>query len=340
MKEKIIFQKNYTRDTALFLQEIWAKDQSINVPQLLGKLNPHLPGIIHYVNNGGVEIWEHKEATQWLLDNVYKKNTEDSTFFEQQMEEHEKVLQEIKPYWGKKVLTTKEELIELSELFRRGITGFNVFFRTAQDDRTPKDLRDKALAMREKDVFFSQNDLLLHASITTILPEVRGYENYIFASEIINPPSLDTLIERKKNFVLIDGVNTFLGDLEQFATKNSSYFFEQERVESNINEFKGQIGYKGKVSGPVKILLRREQNSEVKEGDILVSPMTTPDFLPAMQKAAAFITDEGGITCHAAIVSRELKKPCILGTKIATQVLKDGDIVEVDADSGIVRIIK
>jgi pyruvate,water dikinase len=68
--------------------------------------------------------------------------------------------------------------------------------------------------------------------------------------------------------------------------------------------------------------------------------MTTPDFMPAMERARAFVTDEGGITCHAGIVARELKKPCIIGTKIATQVLKDGDMVEVDADNGIIKIIK
>jgi pyruvate,water dikinase len=65
--------------------------------------------------------------------------------------------------------------------------------------------------------------------------------------------------------------------------------------------------------------------------------MTTPIFLPAMKKASAIITDEGGITCHAAIVSRELKKPCIIGTKIATQILKNGDLVEVDAERGIIK---
>ena len=58
-----------------------------------------------------------------------------------------------------------------------------------------------------------------------------------------------------------------------------------------------------------------------------------------MKKAAAFVTDGGGILCHAAIMARELKKPCVIGTKIATQVLKDGDLVEVDADKGIVRKI-
>jgi len=56
-----------------------------------------------------------------------------------------------------------------------------------------------------------------------------------------------------------------------------------------------------------------------------------------MKKAVAFVTDEGGITCHAAIISREMKKPCIIGTKIATRALKDGDLVEVDANKGVVR---
>ena len=65
--------------------------------------------------------------------------------------------------------------------------------------------------------------------------------------------------------------------------------------------------------------------------------MTFPNFISAMEKAAAFVTDEGGILCHAAIVAREMKKPCIIGTKIATQVLKDGELVEVDASKGIVR---
>jgi len=68
--------------------------------------------------------------------------------------------------------------------------------------------------------------------------------------------------------------------------------------------------------------------------------MTSPEFLPAMKKAKAIITDEGGVTCHAAIVSRELNIPCVIGTKVATKSLKDGDLVEVDTHQGIIRKIK
>lgn len=72
----------------------------------------------------------------------------------------------------------------------------------------------------------------------------------------------------------------------------------------------------------------------------MVCVMTLPDYVSAMKLAKAIITDEGGITCHAAIISRELGIPCIVGTKIATKILKDGDLVEVDADRGIIKIIK
>jgi len=75
----------------------------------------------------------------------------------------------------------------------------------------------------------------------------------------------------------------------------------------------------------------------IKKGGILVTSMTTIDYLPAMRKAKAIVTDDGGITCHAAIVSRELGIPCVVGTKVATQIFKTGDRVEVDANKGIVR---
>jgi pyruvate,water dikinase len=68
--------------------------------------------------------------------------------------------------------------------------------------------------------------------------------------------------------------------------------------------------------------------------------MTTPEFVPLIKLAKAIITNVGGITCHAAIVSREMNKPCIIGTKIATKVLKDGDLVEVDANRGVIKILK
>jgi pyruvate,water dikinase len=93
------------------------------------------------------------------------------------------------------------------------------------------------------------------------------------------------------------------------------------------------------IEGRVRIIFDPQKDT-FKSGKILVTGMTRPEFVPLMRKAKAIITDEGGIACHAAIISRELGLPCIIGTKIATKVLKDGDLVEVDANKGAVRILK
>jgi len=108
----------------------------------------------------------------------------------------------------------------------------------------------------------------------------------------------------------------------------------------NQNKIKGIAVFPGKTVGIVKIVLDPRKASDFNEENILVANMTRPDYLQLMKKAKAFITDAGGMLCHAAITARELKKPCIVGTEVATKILKDGDMVEVDANNGIVKILK
>jgi phosphohistidine swiveling domain-containing protein len=103
------------------------------------------------------------------------------------------------------------------------------------------------------------------------------------------------------------------------------------------NEIRGELAYAGKIRGRVRLILDIKDGHKFKQGEILVSRITDPSYVPLMKKASAIVTDVGGITSHAAIVSRELHKICIVGTNIGTKVLKDGDLVEVDADKGIVR---
>src|SRR3989344_7143162 len=113
-----------------------------------------------------------------------------------------------------------------------------------------------------------------------------------------------------------------------------------EAPAEKTNELRGSIASKGDVvKGIARVIISPKDFSRFFTGEILVAPETTPDFVPLMKLASALVTDVGGITSHAAIVSRELGKPCITGTKIGTQVIKDGDILEVDANRGIVKII-
>ena len=99
-----------------------------------------------------------------------------------------------------------------------------------------------------------------------------------------------------------------------------------QTIDSDISEIKGTVAFSGKVKGKVVIVKTKADLSKVNDGDVLVTGMTDPSYVPVMKKASAFVTNEGGITCHAAIVARELKKPCIIGTKIAAHVLKDGQL--------------
>jgi len=118
---------------------------------------------------------------------------------------------------------------------------------------------------------------------------------------------------------------------------------EKISEETKINELKGKPACQGKTRGTVKLLteslteIKKEFLEKIPEGSIIVTVMTSPDMMPAVRKAGAIVTDEGGLLCHAAIVARELRIPCIVGTGNATKILKDGDKVEVDAEKGIVR---
>lgn len=113
----------------------------------------------------------------------------------------------------------------------------------------------------------------------------------------------------------------------------------EEKIKK-VNKLSGEVASPGKAKGEVAIINAPEDIKKMKAGNILVSFSTNPNLMPAIRQAAAIVTDEGGLTCHAAIVSRELGIPCVVGTKIATQVLKDGDRVGVDANKGIIIKIK
>lgn len=133
------------------------------------------------------------------------------------------------------------------------------------------------------------------------------------------------------------------GQLQIFVGKRAKKMFEKVMSEISGSDeltLKGNVGSKGSiliVKGIVRILMSPQEMDQLKDGEILVTAMTTPEYVPAMRRSLAIITDEGGVTCHAAIVSRELGKPAIIGTKIATKFLKNGEFIEIDMEKGQIR---
>ncbi|MFH1276632.1 MAG: PEP-utilizing enzyme [Candidatus Woesearchaeota archaeon] len=222
-------------------------------------------------------------------------------------------------------------------------------------DALPADLLGKYLATLEEvrvhaepvftqEIIFMQGLAKIHAKKTGYLPEhilscfdEEFMDNWENGSSL---PDQKILAERNKNCVLFfeDGelvevlVGKDVSHLSSLISTSSSFEMSQDVV-------KGQSAFEGKVKGIVRIVYDPSNVNEFNEGDILVAPWTRPEYLPLMKKAAAFVTDGGGILSHAAIVARELKKPCVISTKNSTSVFKDGDEVEVDANKGIVRRI-
>ena len=148
--------------------------------------------------------------------------------------------------------------------------------------------------------------------------------------------SIATIEERKRDFGTLTLEGKFQitsgNDLEEI--KN---FIQSQFKATPQDKVTGTVAYADKIIGVAKIVHSANDLYKIKKGDVLIAAMTLPNYIMAMEKAVAFVTDEGGILCHAAIISREMQKPCIIGTKIATKIFKDGEVIEVDANKGVVR---
>lgn len=166
--------------------------------------------------------------------------------------------------------------------------------------------------------------------------EVRNWFTSSGARSSSNKISEDELRARQQKSVVIwkhQSQEIFTGNDVDEIYKIMLGDLENE-VASDV---RGLVAMTGKAVGVARILGSSADVDKVKNGDILVAVMTRPDYISAMKRAGAIVTDEGGITSHAAIVSRELGIPCIIGTKIATKIFKDGDKIEVNANHNWVR---
>ncbi|MFA5049506.1 MAG: PEP-utilizing enzyme [Candidatus Micrarchaeia archaeon] len=161
--------------------------------------------------------------------------------------------------------------------------------------------------------------------------------------------TVDEIISLLKDNKKINTRERFSGFLFHFKEDGIIDYYTKEKARSlilpyiekkfdkNAKEITGIAVSRGTVVGFARILHSPKEISKMKEGDILIASFTSPDYITAMRKASGIVTDEGGITCHAAIVSRELGIPCIVGTKVATKLFKDGEKIEVDCLNGTIR---
>lgn len=156
------------------------------------------------------------------------------------------------------------------------------------------------------------------------------------------PQDTEWAIENGKIYFVQSRPITTLGKNTNTAGEAGKTVEPQASQQGDIEESKAEILLKGAAAslgsafGPVKIIHKPTEIDKIDKGDVLVTEMTTPDFVPAMRKASAIVTDVGGRTCHAAIVSRELGIPCVVGSGTATSSLKNGQMITVDGSKGLV----
>ncbi|MBL7575850.1 phosphoenolpyruvate synthase [Peptoniphilus asaccharolyticus DSM 20463] len=204
-------------------------------------------------------------------------------------------------------------------------------------DKTNKKIIEKNIASKKTMVVRREDTV---GTEEKLVSEVLGEE--FVEAECLSQDELNTLIERG---LKVEELYGSVQDTEWgFDRDTKEFYFLQSRPITTIEEkqevlkplCKGLPASPGIGRGKVILIKDVSEINLVKEGDILVTEMTNPDMVPAMRKAAGVVTDEGGRTCHAAIVSRELQIPCIVGAKNATKVLKEGQTVTVDATRGVV----
>lgn len=193
---------------------------------------------------------------------------------------------------------------------------------------------------RKKGTFFATH------AFTLLLQEISRRTGYPLGELVYAlPPEMEAIMQKKISSTELRQrfeycMVLWVGD-EYDVITDQGLIQELDRIGTGfagtVEELKGFAASRGIARGSVRVIESAQDIGRVQDGDVLVAVMTRPDYLPAMKRAVAFVTDEGGVTCHAAIVAREMRKPCVIGTKYATKVLQEGDLVEVDADKGTVR---
>jgi phosphohistidine swiveling domain-containing protein len=334
----MLIKKVYTRDFPVLVCQIWGR----RYKSFFGIEIKTFPRNIYIFRNGFIDVYRNIPTVNNEINAVFrKKEKADPIFFQSFYEECLKKANTLKKFMTIAEINSDNLLnfsSKLCELWHGLYASMNIPF----DKNSSQTARKLSLKLRhEFDKLEYQFFSYINNSLIKIFPALGQFAKYILWEELRTGkiPSKLIIKNRSNKLIILDDKSISNYELKKLE-KKCDFTLETDKIINDITVFKGQTAYPGKTQGFVRKILKVSHVSRLKKNEILVSYMTVPDFLPAMVKAGAFVTDEGGITCHAAIVAREMKKPCVIGTKVATKILKDGDQVEVDADKGMIRIIK
>ena len=345
-KIKSEYHKVTNRSMVLLDCEIWDQAERIELPKIYDNCVAYDPVFV-YKPKKAITVYynfsdSHQDTSELIDYFSQKKNPFDIS--RKKFDKESKITSK---------LTRSDEAEDFEPLFKSIIKIWpliSISISIGDQDDT-KSLAKQSLIKKCRKLRLENEDIL-HVSTEAILDKATykvpdKYKEWVgfLTYKEIQSGVLPTFVELKKRstgYVYHKGVLYSGEDIASYAQRKGFLIIEELATRNEVvkNGLNGTVAYAGKINGYVKIVFENKDINIVSEGDILVTPMTTPNLLPAMKKAVAFVTDEGGITCHASIIAREMGKPCIIGTKIATQVFKDGDLVEVDANKGVVSMLE
>ena len=338
-----IFELTMTREGPLIAFETWMRGSNASCLKL--GMSPKAMPFEFLVNRDGlvadyIEPRIDEEYCAWIVEQLRS----DPTYLDREFAQYEVILAELVENWK-----TQKPVDDFKTFFERACEGWHgllLAYMGGGDPLLAEPEREKALAMRKRgETYFEALSAIVERHLTLHCASAIAQQKdrfYISIDELLSGslPSVEVLARRRNFYFLTDdvlhedGLDAYLAKCDVVLEGSA------DTVTGNVHRFRGMVACPGSITGSVRVLYRKEEIPTFLDGEILVTAMTTPDYLPAVQRAVGIITDEGGITCHAAIVARELGKPCLIGTKVATQVLRTGMIVELDANAGSVRILK
>ncbi|MEI7718509.1 MAG: PEP-utilizing enzyme [archaeon] len=352
IKETIIFLFNKLYDAqtlTLFCEALDEEiikgyiEDEIKFNQFIENLNiVSFETFIHRLNKEILDYIESKNnySVQWLLCDYIR-----APFLE---EVESKLLDSILK--NKSLTRIKEEIIEFEGQLMKNKNSVSAYFNSLNDLKLKAlfNFSKESIYIRDsrKELFFKLITLLTNAvrellSRHNIEKQDIIYSTYSdFKTGLYKIDLYSKILQKRKNGFLVyfNHAGQQMSYADYISSKNLLQILIFPELDNSIT---GKIASKGRVIGTAKIIFDEKDFYKINQGDILVSSMTRPEFVPIMNKASAIVTDEGGITCHAAIISREMRKPCIVGTENATRAITDGDLIEVDAEiNGIIRIIQ
>ncbi len=284
------------------------------------------------------------------LNDIYNElgifTAKDKNYFPRLSKEFTRLTKELIAYVdGKRHITSLADLKQCYDLCVEWYAPMAMIYSLPESETAPKQIRDAALKLRSwSEKYAGVADKIFSDFIRRAYPQFAHLIRVFTPDEMLRMDTLSKadlakVASRDEGYAFYNGILFSRDGLANVLTTNKLLLDDPTAAKSseNENDLHGACASRGQARGKVIIIRGKKDLAKVGRDSILVTEMTSPDYVPYMKIAAAIVTDEGGVNCHAAIVSREIGIPCVIGTKVATQVLRDGDLVEVDATAGVVR---